>query len=133
MSESAHSASSSAKSDYWSGHVSDWSESGLSAAEYSRRHGLAAHCLRYWIKKLNGREPAAESSVDLTGGVELVAVDLCSGSGPDAEAFRAASGSVREAEAFPLRVILSNGFAVEVVGDFDGAVFEKLLMILGRL
>ena len=65
--------------------------------------------------------------------LELVAVDLCSGSGPDAEAFRAASGFGCEAEAFPLRVILSNGFAVEVVGDFDGAVFEKLLMILGRL
>ena len=71
--------------------------------------------------------------METNDGVELVAVDLCSGSGPDAEAFRAASGFGCEAEAFPLRVILSNGFAVEVVGDFDGAVFEKLLMILGRL
>jgi hypothetical protein len=46
MVSSKGTGASSAKLDYWQGHVSEWSVSGLSQAEYCRRHGLSAHCLR---------------------------------------------------------------------------------------
>jgi hypothetical protein len=127
------SVSPSAKAAYWQEHVSVWSSSGLSHAEYSRRHGVAAHCLRYWIKKLKARELADESAMESSSGVGLVALDLCRVSTPsdvDPEPPSARSFGGRPS---PLRVLVGQGFVVEVAGDFDGAVLEKLLMILGRV
>ncbi len=38
---------------YWQAHVTTLQKSGLSRAEYCRRHELSYHALTYWQKKLS--------------------------------------------------------------------------------
>jgi hypothetical protein len=43
-------------SENWRRHWEGWKESGLSQAEYGRRHGLKIHIFRYWVTKFNQPE-----------------------------------------------------------------------------
>jgi len=109
-----------AKRRYWGRQIKAWGESGLSQAEYCRRHELAAHRLNYWVKKL-GR-PGASEVVPPVAAADLVEVKwdeaVVESTGPGLE---------------PLRVRIGERFVIEVGGDFDEAVFEKLAASLDRL
>ena len=41
-----------AKRQYWQEQFENWKESGLTQAEYCRRHGLKQHQWWYWKKRL---------------------------------------------------------------------------------
>ena len=110
-----------AKARYWGDHVSAWFESGLSQAEYCRRHDLAAHNLGYWVRKLGSARVGELSAPEATSSVELVEVD-----------FRVASEAVPAVESPPFRIAVGERFWIEVRGDFDAAVFEKLVLSLAR-
>ena len=111
-----------AKAKYWGDHVAAWSGSGLSQAEYCRRYGLATHNLCYWVKKLGGARPVELASGEATSAVELVEVD-----------FREAGGTDPGPCPLPLRVVIGERFRIEVGGDFDAAVFEKLALSLALI
>ena len=47
--------------EFWSKHVEAWRASGLTQAEYCRRHKIAKGSLGYWSSTLKGqRRPASE-------------------------------------------------------------------------
>jgi len=122
MSTSKYSKQLASKRRYWSDHVAAWSGSGLSQAEYCRRHVLAAHRLSYWAKKLTAIRSVEVSAPESAGVVELVEVDY---RGADEDAFAVFPE--------PLRVVIGERFRIEICGDFDAAVFEKLALTLDRL
>ena len=47
----------------WRRHWKAWKESGISQAEYGRRHNLKIHAFRYWVTKYN--QPVKQSSTAL--------------------------------------------------------------------
>ena len=108
------------KRRYWGGHVSSWVESGLSQAEYCRRHGLAATRLGDWVRRLGATSSA--KGVSTEAAVELVEVNW---PGP-------ASRSLGS-ELASLRVVIGDRYTIEVDGDFDQMVLEKLATSLDRL
>jgi hypothetical protein len=40
------------KSDFWTGHLAAWRNSGLRQAAYYGQHGLSLPCFGYWRRKL---------------------------------------------------------------------------------
>jgi hypothetical protein len=49
----------------WKKHVEAWRASGLSQAQYCRRHNLKVHCLVYWRKKFARKNQDPVSFVQL--------------------------------------------------------------------
>ena len=41
------------KSEYWAGHIKNWSNSDLTQVEYCRQNNLNRHTFNYWKSKLN--------------------------------------------------------------------------------
>jgi len=111
-----------AKAKYWGEHVVSWSGSGLSQAEYCRQHGLKAHNLCYWVKKLGVARPVELGSREATSAIELVELD-----------FREAGGTAPGPRPLPLQVVIGELFKIELRGDFDTAVFEKLALSLALI
>ena len=111
-----------AKARYWGNHVAAWPDSGLSQAEYCRRHGLKAHNLCYWVKKLGVARAVELGSREATSAIELVELD-----------FREAGGTAPGPCPLPLQVVIGERFKVELRGDFDTAVFEKLALSLALI
>jgi len=50
---------------HWQAHVKALEKSGLSRAEYCRRHKISYHALTYWQRKKPGRQKAAASLVPI--------------------------------------------------------------------
>ena len=44
------------KRSYWKQHIDNWQETGLTQAEYCRRHNLKHHQLVYWKKRFSRTE-----------------------------------------------------------------------------
>lgn len=110
-----------AKGRYWGNHMTGWSGSGLSQAEYCRHHGLASHNLSYWVRKLERPPPFEAPAPPGSGSVELVEVEF---GGP--------IEPVPEVDFRPLRVVIGARFVIEISGDFDGPILEKLTLSLAR-
>lgn len=116
MAEGTQGPSSQNKEQYWGGHIDAWRNSGLSQAEYSRRAQVSAQALSYWKQKF------AEEPVDPAEDIPTIValpVNVMAG---------APAGEVQ-----PLLVHLPNGLRVEIGGDFQSAVLEKLVRTLARL
>ena len=47
------------KYDYWTQHLAQWQESGISQSEYRAKHGLNQHVFSYWKKKLKSKKQPA--------------------------------------------------------------------------
>ena len=109
-----------AKRRYWRRQVKAWGESGLSRAEYCRRHELTPHRMNYWVKKLG--MPGGSEDVPPVAALDLVEVKW------DETVVESAVSGLE-----PLRVRIGERFVIEVGGDFDEAVFEKLASGLDRL
>jgi hypothetical protein len=96
------------RSEFWSDHISRWKKSGLSKAEYCRRHGLAKHSFLYWFKKLEQAQAAKPEVVPLSFPVQT---------------------SVPEHQA-ALSVKVGSRFVVAIQGDFHPPVLKKLIKTL---
>jgi transposase-like protein len=67
--------------EWWSQHVAEWRSSGLTQAEYSRRHGITEGSLRRWSSRLKGEAAGADlveikSAAAAGGGSPLRAIEL---------------------------------------------------------
>lgn len=101
------------KAAFWRRHVDAWRESGLSQAEYSRRHGVSVKALWYWKRRFEKEQnPSAAAPV-------IVAV-------------QPSQLPPREKAYAPLMLYLQSGLRVEVCGDFDPAVLAKLVRTVER-
>ena len=98
------------KREYWKRHIEGWQESGLSQSEYCRLHELKEHLFFYWKKRI----------VKPTG-TKFVSLNL---------------GSVFETGAPKtgcLRLIVSNGFKIEIDAGFDPQLLRQLIIVLRGL
>jgi len=59
------------KRDFWSAHLKDWKESGLSQCRYCREHGLNIHTFRYWRARV-GTGGVGATVPELKGRLRLV-------------------------------------------------------------
>ena len=73
----------------------------------------------YWVKKLEAARPVDLGVVEAAAVVELVEVN-----------FSRPVESVPGPRTLPLRVAIGERFRIEVAGDFEAAVFEKLALSL---
>lgn len=64
------------KSSYWHAHFESWENSGLSQAEYCRRHDLKYSLFHYWKRKL--RKPSHPSDQRKSGSINFVEVGMSS-------------------------------------------------------
>jgi len=96
---------------YWQAHVTAQQKSGLTRAEYCRRHGLSYHALTYWRTKLSGasRQQA-----------QLVPV-------PVEKFLRGRSGS-----SSGVRIVLDDRIAIEVTEQFSPEVLGQVLSMLEK-
>ena len=106
---------------FWQEHLSAWSESGLTQADYCRQHQLSAAAFGWWKRRLEGtpkarkRSPATKQpQSDCQTAVRFVEVQRGPAIGT--------SGSPAVYE-----VLLSQGRAIRVGSDFDSDILKRLI------
>ena len=96
------------KRKFWQAHVKAWGKSGLSQAEYSRRQGLDAHRLGYWVNN----KPA--TSVPPLTLVEVPAQKITT------------------INVAALKLVVDNHYQIEIGDHFSSTTLEKVLQVLRR-
>ena len=97
---------------YWMQHIDSWQETGLSQAEYCRRHNLKDHQLTYWKKRFLKTETE----------VSFVPLKL--------ENFFDTPARTDQAS---LCLIINNQFKIEIRAGFDAQLFRQLIYALRGL
>ena len=97
------------KRHIWKKRIEQWRQSGLSQAEYCRRHHLKDHQLTYWKRRFEKTETAV-SFVSLPVGTSSLAVNTA-----------------------PLTLSIDNHFKVEIRPGFDGHLLRQLIVALQGL
>ena len=92
---------------YWQEHISQWSESGLTQAEYCRRNKISAAAFHWWKGQFRKKSKAQKKPSTSMQFVEVHGVPP-------------ASGETYE-------VVLSRGRAIRVGSDFDSGVLKRLI------
>ena len=100
------------KRRYWKQHIGSWQETGLTQAEYCRRHNLKHHQLVYWKKRFLHSE-AGVSFVSLKLEDMLPTKDY-----PDHDSFC---------------LVINNHFKVEIRAGFDAQFLRQLIFALRGL
>jgi len=95
---------------YWQAHVTAQQESGLSRAEYCRRHDLSYHALTYWQRKLSG--PSRQHTQLIPVPVERTTQQYQPG---------LSSG---------IKILLNNRIAIEVAEEFSPGTLCRILSVL---
>ena len=95
---------------YWQEHISQWSESDLTQAEYCRRNKLSAAAFHWWKRHLRKKPKTQKDSSTSMQFVEVHGV-------PPAHVGR---GETYE-------VVLFQGWAIRVGSDFDSDVLKRLI------
>jgi hypothetical protein len=98
----------------WAERIKRWKNSGLTAAEFGEREGLAAKQLHWWSWHL-GRKPVASAS---EAPLRLLPVRVVPSR---AEGVR---------EATPLEIVLQSGHILRVASGFDPATLRSVLSVL---
>ena len=96
---------------YWQVHVKALANSGLSRAEYCRRHDISYHALTYWQRKL----PQPNSTT-----TTLVPVTLQTDAGRN----------VMQLERAALQIVLPGQMTIAVCDNFSPATLTRLLTVL---
>jgi hypothetical protein len=104
-----------AKADYWMKQLTAWHASQLSLSGYCRLHGLPTTTMRYWRQVL---VDGPSSGTVIPAGADL----------PIIVPVPMPHGSMEPL--FPLHVVVSERYRIEVGGDFDPGVLAKLVQTL---
>lgn len=99
-----------AGSRFWRAHVEAQVKSGLSRAEYCRRHELSYHALTYWQRKFKRK--------NISGSPQLIPVP------------KATISTVSSSKAFDMRVVLPGSIAIELSNGFSSDALARLLPLL---
>lgn len=100
------------KRSYWKQHIDTWQETGLTQAEYCRRHNLKHHQLVYWKKRFLKTETDV-SFVPLKL-EDLLDIPACQ-------------------DQAALTLVINNDFKIEIRVGFDAQLLEQLIYVLRRL
>jgi len=95
---------------HWQTHVKAQEKSGLSRAEYCRRHDLSYHALTYWQRKLSG--PSRQHTQLIPVPVERTTQQYQPG---------LSSG---------IKILLNNRIAIEVAEEFSPKTLNRILSVL---
>ncbi len=95
---------------YWRKHISQWSKSGLTQAEYCRRNEVSAAAFQWWKGQLRRKAKAQKKPSTSMQFVEVHAVSP------------AHAGCEETYE-----VVLSRGRSIRVGRDFDSDVLMRLI------
>jgi len=95
---------------HWQAHVMAQKKSGLSRAEYCRRHDLSYHALTYWQRKLSrpSRQHTQLIPVPVERTTQQYQPDLSSG----------------------ITILLNNRIAIEVTEEFSPGTLSRILSVL---
>ena len=101
------------KRTYWKQHIDSWQQTGLTQAEYCRRHNLKHHQLVYWKKRF------LKTETDVSF-VPLKLEDLLDipSSGP---------------EHASLTLVIDNQFKIQIRAGFDAQLLRQLIFALRGL
>ena len=100
------------KRSYWKDHIDSWQESGLTQAEYCRRHDLKHHQLVYWKKRFL----KAETDVSLVPLNLDELLDIPCQSDPAT-----------------LCLVINDHFKIEIRAGFDAQLLRQLIFALREL
>ena len=100
------------KRDHWKHHIEGWQASGLHQTEYCRHHHLSYHQFGYWKKRF----------VQIEKRKKFVALDL-----------DPSKGKQQSPSGCPLRLVLTNGFTIEIDPGFDPQLLRQLIIVLRGL
>ena len=100
------------KPSYWKQHIDSWQETGLTQAEYCRRHNLKHYQLVYWKKRFLKTETA----------VSFVPLELEDLLNIPCQQDRA-----------PLCLVINNHFKIEISAGFDPQLLRQLIFALRGL
>ena len=100
------------KRSYWKQHIDSWQETGLTQAEYCRRHNLKHHQLVYWKKRFSHTET----------GVSFVPLKL--------EDWLAIPTGQNQAS---LTLAINNDFKIKISAGFDAQLLRQLIIALRGL
>jgi len=96
---------------YWAAHIKAYDNSGLTVAEYCRRHGLSYHAFRYWKKKQE-KSP----SVPVVPFVEVGRIQ------PKSNTTR-----------FCLKINVPGGYSIDVSDGFSSSTLARVISVLEAL
>ena len=97
------------KRTYWRQHIDSWQETGLSQAEYCRRHNLKHHQLVYWKKRFVNTETAVSFVPLKLEGLLDIPIQ------PDHAS---------------LCLVINNHFKIEISTGFDPQLLRQLIFAL---
>lgn len=101
----------------WRQHVTQWRESGLSAAAYAAREHISVHSLRWWQGRLPMEGTAGGSSAPGSGAEPWPFIELCAPGGTSARDDR-------------FEVELGPGRRLRIPPRFETEAVRRLLMLL---
>jgi len=108
------------KREFWQGHCQAWKSSGLRLKEYCQQHELSISAFGYWRRKFGQKRKPVIVPVNLPvpfqAGLQETPHSL-----------------VGPAPLSPLMVHVGGRFVVELGGDFDPVVLEKLVVSLEHI
>jgi hypothetical protein len=99
------------RTPYWQKHISQWSESGLTQAEYCRRNKLSAAAFNWWKRHLRKKSKSQKNPSTSMQFVEVHGVT---------------PANVGRSENY--EILLSRGRAIRVDRDFDSDVLRRLIV-----
>lgn len=100
------------KRSYWKKHIDSWQQTGLSQAEYCRRHNLKHHQLVYWKKRFIKTEAQVSfAALKLEDLLDIAA----------------------QAERPSLCVVLKDQFKIEIRAGFDAQLLRQVILALRGL
>ena len=97
---------------YWKQHIEDWRSSGMTQADYCRRHELKDYRFTYWKKRFVPPDSDATFVPVKINGSLLAAPDPSSVS---------------------VRLIMDKDLAIEIRPDFDPRLLRRLIVTLRSL
>ena len=105
---------------YWRKHISQWSKSGLTQAEYCRRNEVSAAAFQWWKGQLRRKAETQKS---------LPAKRQQRNSPPNTMQFVEVHGvsPVHTGSGETYEVVLSRGRAIRVGRDFESDVLKRLI------
>jgi len=103
------------KRKFWEEHVEKWRRSGITQAEYCRRHNLSTRLFTYWKRRM-------KRSAESVSFVRVKVVDATK----KAEAWNEAGSSSGI-------VLCKDGYRIEVREGFNAEVLGQVLRTLGEL
>jgi hypothetical protein len=117
--------------------VDAWRASGLSLAEFARRHGILGRRIRWWAGRLGERPGRGEATPE--GAMTLLPVRVIAPAPPCApkkastsQPWPCTDSPTYTGAAGVLELVLASGHVVRVRPDFDEAALRRLVRVLGQ-